>query len=60
MYLPIGFSKEYPLLHSSPHRQSRKMSTPSGESLQVKISHTENSGAAHWKTIMKHCYSFII
>jgi hypothetical protein len=47
MYLPIGFSSEYPLLHSSPHRQSRKISTPSGESLQVKISHNENSGAVH-------------
>jgi hypothetical protein len=42
MYLPIGFSSEYPLLHSSPHRQSRKISTPSGESLQIKISRTEN------------------
>ena len=59
MYLPIGFSSEYPLLHSSPHRQSRKISTPSGESLQLKISHSENLVLLTNKTAMEQFYLFI-
>lgn len=33
IYFPIGFKREYPRLHSSPQTQSKKRSTPSGETL---------------------------